>query len=146
MIFFHFRHEVKILRDGGLANKERLTVQWLTKSITELRNELSELQDSSNKITRDLQQKNQILDDISGLRTDFQNVRLELESLRTRQETSEVLVKELRDELAQNAEDMQKAFDRLFINQVGLWKFILIFYVYFMKVCAHNLCLCVVYT
>lgn len=82
---------------------------------------MSELQDSSNKITRDLQQKNQILDDISGLRTDFQNVRLELESLRTRQETSEVLVKELRDELAQNTEDTQKAFDRLFMIQVSFF-------------------------
>lgn len=70
---------------------------------------MAELEESSINISKTLQQKNQITEDINELRNDFQTIRLEVEALRSRQERSEILIKDLRDEATQNSEDVRRS-------------------------------------
>ncbi|XP_055529961.1 protein scabrous [Wyeomyia smithii] len=108
----HLREEIKVLRESNSPNKERLTVQWLSQSIAEIRSELAELQESSSNVSKDAQLKNQLMEDINTLRADYSTMRLELESLRSRQEKTEVLVRELREEAVQSAEDIRRSLNR----------------------------------
>ena len=112
-MYFIFREEIKTLREGGApSNKERLTVQWLSQSISELRSELAELQESSSNASKNVQQRNQIFEDISTIRSDISHMRLELDSVKSRQEKIEVLVRELREEAVQSAEDLRKSLNK----------------------------------
>lgn len=106
------RDDIKMLRDSNSPNKERLTVQWLSQSIAEIRSELAELQESSSNVSKDAQLRNQLMEDINTLRADCSTMRLELESLRSRQEKTEVLVRELREEAVQSAEDIRRSLNR----------------------------------
>ncbi|XP_058456228.1 protein scabrous [Malaya genurostris] len=108
----HMREDIKALRDSSSPNKERLTVQWLSQSISEIRSELAELQESSSNASKDAQLKNQLMEDINTLRADFATLKLELESLKSRQEKTEVLVNELREEAVQGAEDIRRSLTR----------------------------------
>ncbi|EDS38092.1 scabrous protein [Culex quinquefasciatus] len=105
--------DIKVLREGSSPNKDRLTVQWLSQSISEIRSELAELQESSSNVSKDAQLRNQLTEDITGLRADFATLRLELESLRSRQDKTEVLVRELREEAVQSAQDIRRSWNRL---------------------------------
>nr|XP_029721948.1 protein scabrous-like [Aedes albopictus] len=106
------RDDIKMLRESNSPNKERLTVQWLSQSIAEIRSELAELQESSSNVSKDAQLRNQLMEDINTLRADYSTMRLELESLRSRQEKTEVLVRELREEAVQSAEDIRRSLNR----------------------------------
>ncbi|XP_055606167.1 protein scabrous [Uranotaenia lowii] len=108
----HLREDIKVLREGSSPNKDRLTVQWLSQSISEIRSELSELQESSSNVSKDAQLRNQLSEDINTLRVDFATMKLELEALRSRQEKTEVLVRELREEAVQSAEDIRRSLNR----------------------------------
>ena len=91
------------------STKERLTVEWLSQAITELRSELSELQEVTNNTTRSLQQRNQFVEDIAELRTDFQKFKLDLQALKLRQEATDKIVQELRSEAIQINEDFRRS-------------------------------------
>ncbi|XP_055620393.1 protein scabrous [Toxorhynchites rutilus septentrionalis] len=108
----HLREDIKVLREGSSPNKERLTVQWLSQSISEIRSELAELQESSSNVSKDAQLRNQLTEDINTLRADISTMKLELESLKSRQEKTEVLVRELREEAVQSAEDIRRSLNR----------------------------------
>uniref|UniRef100_A0A182Y287 Uncharacterized protein n=1 Tax=Anopheles stephensi TaxID=30069 RepID=A0A182Y287_ANOST len=103
--------DVNQLREASSPSKERLTVQWLSQSISEIRSELAELQSSFGGGSKDAQFRNQLLEDLSTLRSEFGTAKLELESLRSRQEKTEVLVRELQEEAVQSADDIRRSLN-----------------------------------
>lgn len=104
-----FRQEIKSIRKSSSSNKERLTVEWLSESITELRTELSELQEASSNASRNSNRPSIFQEDLIELRNDFGKLKLEIEAIKLRQETTEQLVKELRSEAVQRDEDLRKS-------------------------------------
>ncbi|XP_049540992.1 protein scabrous [Anopheles darlingi] len=100
---------------GSGASKERLTVQWLSQSMAELRSELAELQQTvgggSGGPSKEAQFRNQLLEDLGALRSELAGVRLEVEALRSRQEKTEVLVRELQEEAVQSADDLRHSLN-----------------------------------
>lgn len=104
-----FRQEIKSLRKASTSNKERLTVEWLSESITELRTELSELQEASSNASRNLNRPSAVQEDVVELRNDFTKMQLEIEAIKLRQESTERLVKELQSEAVQRYEDLRKS-------------------------------------
>lgn len=107
-LFFNNRHEVKALSNSNTKpsnNKERLTIDWISQAITEIRGELAELQEASSNTSRHLQQRNQYIENIAELREDFDKLKLELGALHMRQETIDYAVKELQSEAIQRDED-----------------------------------------
>lgn len=125
---FCYRKEIKNLKENFTDDKKRTTIQWLSTSITELRNELAELEESSINISKTLQQKNQITEDINELRNDFQTIRLEVEALRSRQERSEILIKDLRDEATQNSEDVRRSMKLYKVCYINIYFIICKYY------------------
>ncbi|XP_052873660.1 protein scabrous-like [Anopheles cruzii] len=105
------REDVNLLREHSSPSKERLTVQWLSQSIAEIRTELAELQATFGGGSKDAQFRNQLLEDLSSLRTEFGTAKLELEALRSRQEKTEVLVRELQEEAVQSADDIRRSLN-----------------------------------
>ncbi|XP_050091218.1 protein scabrous [Anopheles aquasalis] len=109
------RADVNGLREHGSASKERLTVQWLSQSMAELRSELAELQQTVGGGTggpsKEAQFRNQLLEDLGALRSELGSARLELEALRSRQEKTEVLVRELQEEAVQSADDLRRSLN-----------------------------------
>lgn len=100
--FFSCRAEIKTLRQGASPKKEKLT-EWLSNSIAELRSEISELQATASNLTKSCHQRNIITDDINMFK-------LETSALRTRQDQSDVLLRELREEITQGSgEDFTKS-------------------------------------
>lgn len=91
------------------ATKERLTIEWLSQSIAELRSELSELQEASSNTSRSLQQRNTVLEDITELRTEFDKLKLDLTAMKQRQEETNKIIRELRNEAIQSADDIRKS-------------------------------------
>lgn len=91
------------------TNKERLTMQWLSQSITEIRSEIAEIQESSSNLSKNFQKKNLISEDIESLRSDLQNLRLELTAIKSRQDNTDVFVRELREEAIQSSEDLRRS-------------------------------------
>lgn len=108
IILFLFRAEIKRLRQGVIPKKEKLT-EWLSASIAELRSEISELQASASNLTKSCHQRNLFTEDIRSIRDEISTFRLEVSALRTRQDKSDTLLHELRDEIFQNSEDSAKA-------------------------------------
>ncbi|XP_055858863.1 protein scabrous [Episyrphus balteatus] len=103
------RHEIKTLRDSHIGgNKEKLTVEWISQSIAEIRKELSELQGVASKASKDVSQRTQNFEDLATIKSDFHQFKLELEALKERQQTTEVFVKELREDAIQREEDMRR--------------------------------------
>lgn len=66
------------------SNKERLTVDWFSKVITEFRAELSDLQEAQNNTTRRMQQRSNCAEDLMELRDDFDKLKLEWSAMRLR--------------------------------------------------------------
>lgn len=104
-----FRQEIKAIRKASSSNKERLTVEWLSESITELRTELSELQEASSNASRNSNRPSAVQEDLFELRNDFTKLKLEIEAIKLRQESTERLVKELQSEAVQRDEDLRKS-------------------------------------
>lgn len=105
----HDRQEIKILREGASLNKEHLTTQWLSESITELRNEVAELQESQVNVTRTLMQtRTTLTEEINEMKDELATVRLEMKASRERQQKTDYVVKELQDEAIQHVEDVKK--------------------------------------
>lgn len=91
------------------SHNERLTIDWLSQSITELRTELVELQEATSNTSRILQQRNQYSEEIIELKEELTKFRLELNALKMRQENTEKIAKELRAEAIQTAEDFRRS-------------------------------------
>ncbi len=107
--FSFSRQEIKSMRKASTSNKERLTVEWLSESITELRTELSELQEASSNASRNINRPSAIQEDVVELRNDFTKLKLEIDALKLRQENTERLVNELQSEAVQRDEDLRKS-------------------------------------
>lgn len=108
VVLFLCRSEIKTLRQGVSPKKEKLT-EWLSTSIAELRLEISELQASASNLTRSCHQRNLFTEDIRSIRDEMNTFRLEASAIRSRQDKSDVLLRELREEITQSAEDLVKA-------------------------------------
>lgn len=91
------------------SNKERLTVDWFSKVITEFRAELSELQEAQNNTTRRLQQRSNCAEDLMELRDDFDKLKLERNAMRLRQDNIELAIKELQAEAIQRDDDFRRS-------------------------------------
>ncbi|XP_073846390.1 scabrous [Musca autumnalis] len=111
------RREVQELRNGHLmgttiigatGNKERLTIEWLQQSIGELRKQLVELQSLASNAMRDVATRTQSWEDLTTIRSDFQQLKLELAALKERQQQTDVYVQELREETQQQEEDYKR--------------------------------------
>jgi len=103
-----YRAEIKILRQGVPPNQEKLTT-WLSSSIAELRKEISELQESASNLSKTCHQRNFISDDLQRLHDDIKILKLEINAMKSRQEKSEVLLRELREEITENSKDLWKS-------------------------------------
>jgi hypothetical protein len=110
-LFCRFRVEIKARSQGVLPKKEKLT-EWLSSSIKELRMEISELQASASNLTKSCHQRNLFTEDIRGIRDDINTFKLEMSAIKARQDKSDVLLRELREELTQNSEDFSKSLAR----------------------------------
>lgn len=105
---------MEILRNGQQIdgtilsnNKERLTIEWLQQSIGELRKQLVELQQIASNAMRDVTTRTQSWEDLATIRSDFQQLKLELAALKERQQQSDVYIQELREESEQQEEEFQ---------------------------------------
>lgn len=101
---------------SGVSNKERLTVDWFSKVITEFRAELTELQEAQNNTTRRLQQRN-CAEELVELRDDFDKLKLEWNAIRLRQDNIELAIKELQTEAIQRDDDFQRSQIQVSFNQ-----------------------------
>lgn len=102
---------MKTLREGASIYKEHLTVQWLSESITELRNEMLEVQESTANVTKALQQQQSyspVMEEINEMKDELAKLSLSYKALHHRQESSERQIKQLRDEAMQHGEDVRK--------------------------------------
>ncbi|XP_013109646.2 protein scabrous [Stomoxys calcitrans] len=106
------RQEVQELRNGQTAsssgNKERLTIEWLQQSVSELRKQLVELQQIASNAMRDVATRTQSWEDLTTIRSDFQQLKLELAALKEHQQQTDVYVQELREETQQQEEDYKR--------------------------------------
>lgn len=90
-------------KEAASSSKERLTIDWFSQTVTELRSELAELQQASSNASRSMQQHNSIVrEEVAEIKNEFRRVNLELSALKVRQETTERIVKDLRAEAADN--------------------------------------------
>ncbi|KAI8038335.1 hypothetical protein M5D96_008229 [Drosophila gunungcola] len=103
------REEVAQLRSSQSGNKERLTVEWLQQTISEIRKQLVDLQRTAGNVARDVQQRSSTFEDLATIRSDYQQLKLELAAQRERQQQTEVYVQELREEMLQQEQDFQHA-------------------------------------
>lgn len=93
---------------GANGNKERLTIEWLQQSVGELRKQLVELQTLASNAMRDINTRTQSWEDLTTIRSDFQQLKLELAALKERQQQTDVYVQELREETVQQEEDYKR--------------------------------------
>ncbi|XP_017008524.2 protein scabrous [Drosophila takahashii] len=107
------REEVASLRSSQSGNKERLTVEWLQQTISEIRKQLVDLQRTAGNVARDVQQRSSTFEDLATIRSDYQQLKLELAAQRERQQQTEVFVQELREEMLQQEQDFQHALVKL---------------------------------
>jgi chromosome segregation ATPase len=104
------RAEIKTLRQRTSPNREKLT-SWLSSSIGELRTEVAELQASASNLSQTCHQRNLFADDLQSIREELKTFKLELNAARSRQEKSDVLLRELREELTEKNARM-KGFEK----------------------------------
>lgn len=90
------------------SNKERLTIEWLQQSVGELRKQLVELQQIASNARRDVATRTQSWEDLTTIRSDFQQLKLELAALKERQQQADVYIQELREETQQQEEDYKR--------------------------------------
>lgn len=86
-------------------NQEKLTT-WLSSSIAELRREISELQESASNLSQMCHQRNLFTDDLESIRDEIKTFKLEINAIKSRQEKSEVMLRELREEMTENSKDL----------------------------------------
>jgi regulator of replication initiation timing len=60
--------------------------------------------------SKDAQIRSQIIEDANMMQAENKKLKLELDALRSRQQKTEVLMRDLRDELMQSSEDIRKSF------------------------------------
>ncbi|KAH8277640.1 hypothetical protein KR018_002530, partial [Drosophila ironensis] len=111
--FKQLRVEVEALRSAQSGNKERLTVEWLQQTISEIRKQLVDLQRSAGTLAKDVQQRSSTYEDLATVRSDYQQLKLDLAAQRERQQQTEVYVQELREEMLQQEQDFQHALVKL---------------------------------
>lgn len=99
---------MKLFRKESSTTKDALTAEWFSKSIKELRSELAELQEVTSNTSRNMQQRNLVQEDVAELKNEFTKMKLELEALRMRQETTERIVKDLRSDALQAGDVYRK--------------------------------------
>lgn len=95
-----FRAEIKILHQGVSPKREKLT-EWLSTSIAELRTEVSELQATASNLTKSCHQRNLVTEEMRNIRDEINTFKLEMSAIKARQDKSEGLLRELRDEMIQ---------------------------------------------
>lgn len=100
-------------RDAAATAKDRLTVDWFSKTVGELRSEIAELQQATKNTTRAVQQRDPLHEDVAELQYDQRQMRLAMDALRSRQEQLAHEVQELRAEALQNSEDIHARLHRL---------------------------------
>nr|AAA28880.1 scabrous protein [Drosophila melanogaster] len=107
------REELAALRSSQSGNKERLTVEWLQQTISEIRKQLVDLQRTASNVAQDVQQRSSTFEDLATIRSDYQQLKLDLAAQRERQQQTEVYVQELREEMLQQEQDFQHALVKL---------------------------------
>lgn len=100
-------------RDAEVTTKERLTVEWFTRTVGELRAEIAEMQLATRNTTRAVHQHNQVHEEVGELQYNQRQMRLSGDALRSRLETVERAVKELRAEALQSGEDLRNRLHRM---------------------------------
>lgn len=106
------RREMQTLRATHSGNKERLTVEWLQQSISEIRKQLVELQRTAGNVAKDVRHSGGAYEDLATIRSDYQQLKLELAAQRERQQQTEVLVQELREEMLQQEQEYKHQLNR----------------------------------
>jgi len=91
-------------------NQEKLTT-WLSSSISELRTEISELQQSASNLSRTCHQRNLFADDLKSIRDEIKTFKLDINAIKSRQERSDVLLRELREEITENSKDLWNSYE-----------------------------------
>uniref|UniRef100_A0A1B0FF82 Uncharacterized protein n=1 Tax=Glossina morsitans morsitans TaxID=37546 RepID=A0A1B0FF82_GLOMM len=108
-VLFTIMQEVQSLQTKHLGgNNERLTIEWLQQSVGELRKQLVELQQIASNAMRDVTTRTQSWEDLATIRSDFQQLKLELATVKERQQQTEVYIQELREETQQQEEDFRR--------------------------------------
>lgn len=103
---------MQTLRATHSGNKERLTVEWLQQSISEIRKQLVELQRTAGNVAKDVRHSGGAYEDLATIRSDYQQLKLELAAQRERQQQTEVLVQELREEMLQQEQEYKHQLNR----------------------------------
>lgn len=103
---------MQTLRATHSGNKERLTVEWLQQSISEIRKQLVELQRSAGNVAKDVRHSGGAYEDLATIRSDYQQLKLEVAAQRERQQQTEVLVQELREEMLQQEQEYKHQLNR----------------------------------
>lgn len=103
---------MQTLRATHSGNKERLTVEWLQQSISEIRKQLVELQRTAGNVAKDVRHSGGAYEDLATIRSDYQQLKLELAAQRERQQQTDVLVQELREEMLQQEEEYKHQLNR----------------------------------
>lgn len=97
-------------KEAVSSSKERLTIDWFSQTVTELRSELAELQQASSNASRSMQQHNSVVrEEVAEMKNEFRRVNLELSALKVRQETTERIVKDLRADAIEYGSDNKRA-------------------------------------
>lgn len=103
---------MQTLRATHSGNKERLTVEWLQQSISEIRKQLVELQRTAGNVVKDVRHSGGAYEDLATIRSDYQQLKLEVAAQRERQQQTEVLVQELREEMLQQEQEYKHQLNR----------------------------------
>lgn len=103
---------MQTLRATHSGNKERLTVEWLQQSISEIRKQLVELQRTAGNVAKDVLHSGGAYEDLATIRSDYQQLKLEVAAQRERQQQTEVLVQELREEMLQQEQEYKHQLNR----------------------------------
>ncbi|XP_034107079.1 protein scabrous [Drosophila albomicans] len=108
------RREVQTLRATHSGNKERLTIEWLQQSISEIRKQLVELQRTAGNVANDVRHNGGAgyYEDLATIRNDYQQLKLELAAQREKQQQTEVIVQEMREELMQQEQEYKHQLNR----------------------------------
>lgn len=79
---------------------------------------MSEIQATASNVSKYCHERNTIGEDIKSLRDEMKMLKLEVNALKSRQDKSEVLLRELREEITESSEDIHKTFSKHNKNKV----------------------------
>lgn len=97
------------IQHNNQQKNDHLTIKWLSNAISEMKNEMSEIQVALNA-TVILQNKEQTVSEISLLHTDIANLNKELEREKNRNARHEAVINELRDEVMSLRDSVRASF------------------------------------